>query len=60
MTGGNSACKFEFCWLCMQEAVPGHFEYGKCKGMQFVDTTSCSHKLKINHPFLYKLLYKLN
>jgi hypothetical protein len=55
MTCGNSACKFEFCWLCMQEAVPGHFEYGKCKGMQFVDTTSCSHKLKINHPFLYKL-----
>ena len=55
MTCGNSACKFEFCWLCMQEAVPGHFQFGKCKGMQFIDTTGCIYKLKLRHPFLYKL-----
>ena len=55
MTCGNSACKFEFCWLCMQEAVPGHFQFGNCKGMQFIDTTSCVYKLKIRHPFIYKI-----
>ena len=55
MTCGNSACRFEFCWLCMQEAVPGHFQFGKCKGMQFIDTTGCIYKLKLRHPFLYRL-----
>ena len=55
MTCGNSACKFEFCWLCMQEAVPGHFQYGKCKGMQFINTNSCLYKLKMRHPFIYKI-----
>ena len=55
MTCGNSACKFEFCWLCMQEAVPGHFQFGNCKGMQFIDTTSCAYKLKIRHPFIFKI-----
>ena len=55
MTCGNAACRFEFCWLCMQEAVPGHFQFGKCKGMQFVNTTSCIYKLKLRHPCIYKL-----
>jgi hypothetical protein len=55
MTCGNSACQFEFCWLCMQEAVPGHFQYGKCKGMQFVNTNSCIYKLKLRHPCIYKI-----
>ena len=55
MTCGNLACKFEFCWLCMREAVPGHFQFGKCKGMQFIDTTGCIYKLKLRYPCLYKL-----
>ena len=55
MTCGNAACRFEFCWLCMQEAVPGHFQYGKCKGMQFINTNSCTYKLKMNHPFIYQI-----
>ena len=55
MTCGNSACRFEFCWLCMQEAVPGHFQFGKCKGMQFIDTTGCIYKLKLRHPILYRI-----
>jgi len=58
MTCGNSACRFEFCWLCMQEAVPGHFQYGKCKGMQFVNTNSCLYKLKLRHPWIF-IIYKL-
>ena len=55
MTCGNASCRFEFCWLCMQEAVPGHFQYGKCRGMQFVNTTSCLYKLQQRHPFIYKI-----
>jgi hypothetical protein len=56
MTCGNSQCKYEFCWLCMKEAVPGHFEYGQCKGMQFTDTSSFMFQLSRNHPCLYRIL----
>ena len=55
MTCGNALCKYEFCWLCMKEAVPGHFEYGQCKGMQFINPNSFMFKLSRNHPYLYKL-----
>ena len=55
MTCGNASCKYEFCWLCMKEAVPGHFEYGQCKGMQFINPNSFIFKLKRNHPLLYKI-----
>ena len=56
MTCGNALCKYEFCWLCMKEAVPGHFEYGQCKGMQFTDPSSFMYQLSRNHPYLYKIL----
>ena len=53
MTCGNPICKYEFCWLCMQEAVPNHFDYGPCAGKQFYDPDSFSSQLKVNHPCLY-------
>ena len=53
MTCGNPTCKYEFCWLCMQEAVPNHFDYGPCAGKQFYDPDSFSSQLKANHPCLY-------
>ena len=53
MTCGNPICKYEFCWLCMQEAVPGHFDYGECAGKQFFDPDSFANKLRQNHPFLF-------
>ena len=56
MTCGNASCKYEFCWICMKEAVPGHFEFGQCKGMQFVDTNSRLFKLKREHPTIYKMI----
>ena len=56
MTCANQLCKFEFCWLCMKEAVPGHFEYGQCKGMQFINPNSFMFKLKRNHPWIFKIL----
>ena len=56
MTCGNNLCKYEFCWLCMKEAVPGHFEYGQCKGMQFINPNSFMFKLKRNHPWIFNAL----
>ena len=56
MTCGNALCKYEFCWLCMKEAVPGHFEYGQCKGMQFIDPSSFMFQLSRKHPCLYRII----
>ena len=56
MICGNALCKYEFCWLCMKESVPGHFEYGQCKGMQFTDPSSFMFQLSRNHPCLYRIL----
>ena len=53
MTCGNPICRYEFCWLCMQEAVPNHFDYGPCAGKQFFDPDSFVYQLKINHFCLY-------
>ena len=40
MTCGNPTCKYEFCWICMNEAIPNHFEIGPCAGLQFIDPDS--------------------
>ena len=37
MTCGNPTCKYEFCWICMNEAIPNHFDIGPCAGLQFID-----------------------
>ena len=57
MTCGNPICKYEFCWLCMNEAVPGHYEFGPCAGRQFFDPDSFSYRLEQNHPYL-SLIYE--
>ena len=53
MICGNKACKFEFCWLCLKESLPGHYEYGECEGKQFIDTDSYFYQLEQRYPFLY-------
>ena len=53
MTCGNPICRYEFCWLCMKEAVPNHFDYGPCAGKQFFDPDSFSYRLQQSHPYLY-------
>ena len=53
MTCGNPICKYEFCWLCMKEAVPNHFDYGTCAGKQFFDPDSFSSRLQRSSPCLY-------
>ncbi len=52
MTCGNPLCKYEFCWLCMNEAVPGHYEFGPCAGRQFFDPNSFSYYMEQNYPIL--------
>ena len=55
MTCGNPVCKYEFCWLCMNEAVPGHYEFGECAGKQFFDPDSLSYYLEQHYPILNKI-----
>ena len=57
MICGNKACKFEFCWLCLKESLPGHYEYGECEGKQFVDTDSYFYQLEQKYPFLYYVFW---
>ena len=52
MTCGNPNCKFEFCWLCLNEAVPDHYNYGPCAGLQFYDPDSFANRLRQTHPRL--------
>ena len=47
MTCGNPTCKYEFCWLCMKETKPGHYENTPCAGKQFLDTEVFEYLLKI-------------
>ena len=50
MTCGNPICKYEFCWLCMNEAVPNHYDYGPCAGKQYFDPDSLSYSLERYFP----------
>ena len=52
MIGGNPTCKYEFCWLCLQESTPDHYENGPCTGKQFEDTESILY----GHPCLEILI----
>ena len=30
-----SQCKFQWCWICEQECVIGHYSFGQCRGLHF-------------------------
>ena len=57
MTCGNPLCKYEFCWLCMNEAVPNHYDFGQCAGKQFFDPDSLENRLRVNYPSLYMIYH---
>ena len=57
MICGNKACKFEFCWLCLKESLPGHYEEGPCSGMQFIDPDSFFYRLEQKYPILYYVFF---
>ena len=48
MTCGNPTCKYEFCWLCMNEALPDHYNFGPCEGRQYLDTDSFQYWMEEN------------
>ena len=47
-------CKYEWCWLCLQEYEPNHFELnGKCFGLQYAKSECFSNRFCI---ILYQIL----
>ncbi len=50
-------CKYEWCWLCLKESLPGHFdEGGNCNGLQFTEYQCFSNRGCV---FLYHLLLQI-
>ena len=35
-----SNCKFEWCWLCEEQYIYGHYNHGKCKDLEFSNFNS--------------------
>jgi len=58
MICGNKACKFEFCWLCLKESLPGHYESGPCLGKQFINPDSIFYQLENKYQNSDKLIQK--
>lgn len=54
-----NACKFEFCWLCMDKFTPDHYNYTRatpCAGKLFSNTNENSQRWFICQAFLTILL----
>ena len=49
-------CHYEFCWLCLKESLPNHYEFGSCAGMQFIDENSFIYRFRNTHPFIVSLV----
>ena len=48
-----SSCGYQFCWLCLGEYSSGHYDLGRCSGLQYANCNICSNRI-IN--FLYQIL----
>lgn len=50
-------CKYEWCWLCLKESLPGHYdEGGNCYGLQYSNSQCFSNRICV---FLYHLLLQI-
>ena len=48
-----SMCGYQFCWLCLGKYSSGHYDFGRCSGLQYVSCEICQNRLM---NFLYQLL----
>ena len=49
-----SNCKYQWCWLCLKEYFPDHFEAGgNCEGLQYTNYKCFSNRFNV---FLYHLI----
>ena len=47
-------CNYNWCWLCLQECKPNHYDLnGKCSGLQYAELSCFSNRFCL---FLYKIL----
>ena len=46
-------CNYNWCWLCLQECKPNHYDNGICYGLQYTKCTCVSNKFCL---FLYQIL----
>ena len=56
MTCIDPSCRYEFCWICLKETVPNHYDYGPCAGKQFIDTDTFSYRMNLRCPCCYIIL----
>ena len=50
-------CKYEWCWFCLKESLPGHYdEGGNCYGLQYSKCQCFSYRICA---FLYQLLLQI-
>ena len=51
------SCKYQWCWLCEGKYIYGHYDSGKCKGLQFVKADNIKDVEKVrNYCGLHKIL----
>ena len=41
-----ASCQFQWCWLCEKEYIYGHYDSGKCNGLQFVIADNLEEAIK--------------
>ena len=50
-------CKYEWCWICLQESLPGHYDQGgQCEGLQYSNCPCISNKFCA---FLYRIPFHI-
>ena len=52
-----ASCKYQWCWLCEGKYIYGHYDSGKCKGLQFIKADNMKEVEKVrNYCGLHKIL----